>query len=68
MDVWNTDVLRTAEGAHFKLPIVCDLNWEVMVRLKFGENLYIMHSNKNNLALKDFVSPDTLKRYEKSSK
>ena len=65
VDVWNADVIRAAEGAHFKIPIVTGLSWDELS--KYGINFYAVHPSETGVTLQNFVSSETLKKYEKSS-
>ena len=68
VDAWNTEVLDTAEGAHFKLPILTDVTWESLENLHSGENFFMTHFNKMGLSLGDFLSSGKLENYNRSSR
>lgn len=54
VDIWDSKVIRSAAGAHFRLPIYSSIDWEEMPQhLPSDTSLFIADSNT------DFVENET---------
>ncbi|XP_076819125.1 rRNA methyltransferase 3, mitochondrial-like [Clavelina lepadiformis] len=66
IDIWGTEVLNAAFGAHFKIPIISNISWNKLEKLVGSQHVYFPSPNSNEIKLADFSPKDEIADHSKS--